>query len=314
VLGDDQKRAQYDHFGTAEPFRGFEGFDFSDFMSDIGGFGMDFDRIFETFFGGGFGGARQRRRQRGADLRYDLEIELEEAAFGATKTISVPRAEECDACNGTGAENASDIVSCPECNGRGVTTRTQRTPFGIFSTTTTCRKCRGDGKYIKNECKACDGKGVVRKTRKIEIKIPAGAVDGTNLRVQGEGEAGESGMPAGDLYIVVHVKPHKIFERHGNDIYIKAPVSFVTATLGGEIEVPTLKGKANLKIPSGTQSNTVFRMKGLGIPDLHSHHVGDENVEVVITVSEKLTKKQRQLLEEFEKEGGKKGFFKGVFG
>ena len=280
-------------------------------MSDIGGFGMDFDRIFETFFGGGYG--RARRRQRGSDLRYDLEIELEDAAFGATKTIAIPRLEECGKCNGTGAENKSDIVTCPDCNGRGMTTRTQRTPFGLFSTTATCRRCGGQGKYIKNECQECDGKGVVRKTRKIEVKIPEGAVDGTNLRIQGEGEAGEKGISAGDLYIVIHVKPHKIFERQGGNIYVKIPVSFTTAALGGEIEVPTLKGKASLKIPAGTQSNTVFRMKGLGIPDLHSHHKGDENIEVYIEVPEKLTSKQKKLLEEFEKEEkhSKKGMFKG---
>ena len=311
VLGDEQKKAQYDQFGTAgEQFQsGFSGFDFSDFMSDIGGFGMDFDSIFENFFGRG---QRTRRRQRGSDLRYDMEIELEDAAFGANKTINIPRLEECEKCNGTGAESKSDIVTCDECNGKGVTTRTQRTPFGLFSTTTACRKCQGQGKYIKNECNECSGKGVIRKTRKIEIKIPKGAVDGTNLRIQGEGEAGEKGMASGDLYIVIHVKPHKIFERQGNNIYVKVPVSFSTTALGGEIEVPTLKGKANLKIPAGTQSNTVFRMKGLGIPELQSHHAGDENVEVYITVPEKLTKKQKELLHEFEKESGKKGFFKNL--
>ena len=312
VLGDDQKRAQYDRHGTTgEQFGGFEGFDSSDFMSDVGGFGFDIDEMVDKIFGGRFDkGQRTRRRQRGSDLRYDLEIELEDAAFGATKTISVPRLEGCEKCGGTGAESGSDIVTCNECNGRGVTTRTQRTPFGLFSTTTTCRKCRGEGKYVENECHECDGQGIVKMTRKIEVKIPAGAVDGTNLRIQGEGEA-TKGMSAGDLYIVVHVKPHKIFERHDNDIYVKVPVSFAIAALGGEIGVPTLKGKASLKIPAGTQSNTVFRMKGLGIPSLHGHHTGDENVEVYITVPEKLTKKQRELLEEFEKEEkhGKRGLF-----
>ena len=314
VLGDDSKRAQYEQFGTAgEQFQGFSGFDFSDFMSDVGGFGMDFDSIFENFFGGG---TRTRRKQRGSDLRYDIEIELEDTAFGTTKTINIPRTEQCEACDGTGAESNSDIANCDECNGRGVTTRTQRTPFGLFSTTTTCRKCRGQGKYIKKGCRECNGKGVVRKTRKIEINIPQGAVDGTNLRIQGEGEASESRMSAGDLYIVIHIKPHKIFERHDNNVYIKIPIPFTIAALGDEIEVPTLKGKASLKIPAGTQSNTVFRMKGLGIPDLHSHHAGDENVEVFITVPEKLTAKQKKLLEEFEKEEkqSKKGLFKGVFG
>ena len=310
VLGDDQKKAQYEQFGTAgEQFRGFEGFDFSDFMSNISGFGFDFDRIFEDFLGGT---QRTRRRQRGSDLRYDLEIELEDAAFGATKTISIPRLEECEKCHGTGAESASDIATCQECNGRGVATRTQRTPFGLFSTTTTCRKCKGQGKYVKNKCHECDGQGVVRKTRKIEIKIPEGAVDGTNLRIQGEGEAGK-GMHSGDLYIVIHVNPHKIFERHDSNIYIKVSIPFTTAALGGEIEVPTLKGKASLKIPPATQSNTIFRMKGQGIPNLHSHHIGDQNVEVHITVPEKLTKKQKQLLEEFGKESGNKSFFNKMF-
>ena len=313
VLGDDQKKTQYDQYGTAGgQFTGFQqGFDFSDFMSDVGGFGMDFDSIFENFFGGR--GQRQRRRQRGSDLRYDLEIELEDAAFGAKKTISIPRLETCPKCDGTGAESKSDIATCDECSGKGVATRTQRTPFGLFSTTTTCRKCRGQGKYVKNECPECDGIGNVEKTRKIEISVPKGATDGTNLRIQSEGESGK-GMPSGDLYIVIHVKPHRIFERHGNDIYIKAQVSFSTAALGGTIEVPTLKGKASLKIPAGTQSSTMFRMKGLGIPDLHSHHVGDENVEVYVEVPEKLTSKQKKLLEEFEKENKSKEFMKGVFG
>src|SRR3989338_7991239 len=179
---------------------------------------MDFDRIFENFFGGT---QRTRRRQRGSDLRYDLKIELEDAAFGAAKTIEVPRLEECEKCNGTGAESRSDIATCPDCNGRGSTTRTQRTPFGLFSTTATCRKCRGQGKYVKNECPECDGKGVVRRTKSIEIKIPKGAFDGTNLRLQGEGESGGKGTESGDLYIVVHVSPHKIFQRHGNDVYLK---------------------------------------------------------------------------------------------
>lgn len=313
ILGDDQKRYQYDQFGAAgQQFSGFEGFDSSDFMSDIGGFGFDFDRIFETFFGGSSGG-RARRRQRGSDLRYDLEIELEDAAFGATKRISIPRMEECEKCKGTGAEDPDDIVTCNECNGRGVATRTQRTPFGLFSTTTTCRKCHGQGKYVKNECPECNGKGVARKTKSIEVKIPKGAFDGTNLRLQGEGEAGGRGTESGDLYIVVHVAPHKIFQRHENDVYLKIPVPFTIAALGGSIEVPTLKGKATLKIPTGTQSNTVFRMKGLGVPDLRGHHTGDENIEVYITVPDKLTKKQKKLLEDFEKESGK-GFLKGMFG
>ena len=293
VLGDDQKRAQYDQYGSAGPqFQGggFEGFDFSDVMSDTGGFGFDFDSIFENVFSGG---GRSRRRQRGSDLRYDLEIELEDAAFGAAKTISIPREEECLRCNGTGAENPDEVVKCPDCGGRGTATRTQRTPFGMFQTTSTCSRCRGQGKIIKNHSTECSGRGTVHKIRKIEIKIPEGAADGTNLRISGEGEAGGRGATTGDLYVVISVKPHKIFERNGNNIYVKIYVPFTIASLGGEIEVPTLKGKASLKIPAGTQSNTVFRMRHQGIPDLRSHHVGDENVEVIISVPEKLTKKQK---------------------
>ncbi|MBS3102789.1 molecular chaperone DnaJ [Candidatus Woesearchaeota archaeon] len=313
VLADDQKREQYDRFGTtAEQFRGFEGFDFSDFMSDIGGF--DFDQVFESFFGGGFGRRRRRGPSRGSDLRYDIEITLEEAAKGAAKQISIPKLMKCEKCNGRGAESEKDIVSCPDCSGSGVHRREQRTPFGIFATQTTCRKCRGQGTYIKKECANCDGTGVVRKTRKLEIKIPAGAEEETNLRIAGEGEAGEKGAEPGDLYIIIHVKQHGIFERHGDDIYTKANVPFAIAVLGGEIEVPTLDGKAKLKIPPGTQSNTVFRMKGKGIPYLHGSGQGDELIEVVIEVPEKLSKRQKELLKEFEKESEhKKGFFGRIF-
>ena len=315
VLADDEKRSQYDQFGTAADFgKGFEGFDFSDFMSSRAGF--DFDDIFESFFGGSnpFGARRRRGPRRGADLRYDMEITLEEAATGATKNIIVPRLESCSKCHGSGAESESDIVNCSDCNGSGVKRQTQRTPFGIFSTTATCGKCRGQGKYIKNECQICDGTGVVKKTRKLEIKIPAGAEEETNLRVAGEGEAGEKGTSPGDLYIVIHVKEHETFERHGDDIYVKVPMPFAIAALGGEIEVPTLDGKAKLKIPAGTQNNTIFRMKGKGIPYLHGSGVGNENVEVVIEVPEKLTKRQKELLQEFEKESkGKKGIFGKIF-
>ncbi len=315
VLADDEKRKQYDEYGTtAEQFgQGFQGYDFSDFMS---GSNFDFDSIFESFFGGGnpFGGRRRRGPRRGADLRYDIEITLEEAAAGATKHIIVPRLESCSKCHGSGAETESDIASCPDCNGSGVKRQTQRTPFGIFSTTATCGKCRGQGKYIKRECQICDGTGVVKKTRKLEIKIPAGAEESTNLRVAGEGEAGEKGTSPGDLYIVIHVKEHETFERHGDDIYVKVPIPFTIAALGGEIEVLTLDGKAKLKIPSGTQNNTIFRMKGKGIPYLHGSGAGNENVEVIIEVPEKLSKKQKELLKEFEKESkNQKGFFSWIF-
>ena len=315
VLADDEKRTRYDQFGTtAEQFgSGFEGFDFSDIMSESGGF--DFDNIFEGFFGGGFGRSRKRGPQRGSDLRYDMEITLEEAANGIVKHIDVPRLEQCDKCHGSGAESDDDIVNCPDCNGAGMQRRTQRTPFGMFSTTSTCRKCQGQGKHIKNECKVCDGTGVVKKTRKIEINVPAGAEEGTNLLVREQGEAGEKGAHPGDLYVIIHIKEHDVFERHGDDIYIKIPISFTIAALGGEIEVPTLEGKAKLKIPAGTQTNTIFKMSGKGIPYLHGHGTGNENVEVIIHVPEKLSKKGKDILKQFEKENKKKkGFLKEVFG
>ncbi|MDP6265941.1 MAG: molecular chaperone DnaJ [Candidatus Woesearchaeota archaeon] len=314
VLADDEKRTQYDQYGTtADRFgNGFQGFDFSDFMSGTGG-GFDFDDIFESFFGGRSPFGSRKTRRRGADLRYDLEITLNEAAISITKHIVVPRLEHCTKCHGSGAESETDIVNCPECNGSGMQRRTQRTPFGIFSTTTTCGKCKGQGKYIKKECQVCDGTGIVKKTRKLEIKVPAGAEEGTNLRVAGEGEAGEKESPSGDLYVVIHVKEHDIFERHGDDIYVKIPIPFTIAALGGEIDVPTLDEKAKLKIPAGIQNNTIFRMKGKGIPYLHGHGVGNENVEVVIEVPKKLSKKQKEILKEFEKESKKKGFLGKIF-
>lgn len=315
VLADDEKRTKYDQYGTtAEQFgHGFEGFDFSDFMSDVSGAGFDFDSIFEGFFGGRSPFRQKRGPRRGADLRCDMEITLNDAAEGAKRHIVIPRLESCTKCHGSGAESESDIVSCPDCNGSGSKKITQRTPFGLLSTTTTCGKCTGQGKYIKEECVVCDGTGVVKKTRKLDINVPAGAEEGTNLRVHREGEAGEKGAEPGDLYVIIHLKEHEIFERHGDDIYVKVPIQFTIAALGGEIEVPTLDGKAKLKIPAGTQNNTIFRMEGKGIPYLHDHDQGDENVEVVIEVPERLSKKQKELLKEFEQASKKKGFFGKIF-
>lgn len=323
VLADDEKRARYDQFGTAaESFGrgrgGFEGFDFSDFMSDVSGAGFDFDSIFDSFFGGGLGGfsrrqARQRTR-RGNDLRYDIEITLEEAAKGVKKTINLTHLFTCKKCNGKGYESEKDVEECPDCEGSGTVHTTRRAPFGfVISTQATCRKCRGSGRFIRKPCRECDGEGRVKKTKEIEINIPAGAETGTNLRLREEGEAGANDAESGDLYVIIFVKEHEIFKREGDDIYIEVPLNFTTASLGGEIEVPTLsEGKASLKIPAGTQTGTVFRMKGKGIPHLHGSGEGSQYVIVKIKVPEKLNKKQRELLLEFEKEFGKKGFM-GLF-
>ena len=316
VLGDDQKRQQYDQFGDADQFKqasGFGGFDSSNFGFDFSDFAsFDFGDIFDQFFGGGNRGGRKRGPSRGHDLRFDMEISLEEAAFGVEKEINLPRNEACKKCDGSGAKSSSDVETCSDCNGRGMATRTQRTPFGIFQSTGTCQKCKGEGQTIKSECATCDGTGVVPLKDAITVKIPKGAEEGTNLRVTGKGEAGLRGAETGDLYIVLHMKEHKTFSRRGDDIYLKMAIPFSTATLGGEIEVPTLDGKATLKIPQGTQSNTVFRMRGKGIPYLHNHGSGDEHVEVVVDVPTKVSKKQKKLLDDFEKED-KKGFLARVF-
>lgn len=307
ALGDQEKRAQYDRFGTtAEHMGGFEGFDFSDFMGR--GFSFDFDSIFDQFFGGG-----RRRQSRGNDLRYDMEITLEDAYFGAKKPITVPRLEQCEHCKGTGAEHPGDIVTCPECKGSGVLRRTQRTAFGYFQTQTDCPKCRGEGKYAKKECKNCDGTGVIRKTRKIEVSIPKGVDSNMRLRMPREGAAGEKGAEPGDLYIFITVKEHPEIEREGDTLYVNANLSFAQAALGSEIEVKTVDGTATLKISPGTQPGTLFRVKGKGMPHMQGSGHGDLLVRVTVNVPEKLTAKQKELLKEFEKEGKKKGIFERIF-
>jgi len=308
VLGDDQKRQQYDRFGTADfgPGGPGGGFDFSGF--DFGG--GDFGDLFESLFGGSpFGGnfrGRRRGPRRGADLRYDIEVELEDAVKGTEKHINIPRYETCTKCDGSGAASSNDITSCPECNGAGMVTRTQRTPFGMFQTTTTCRRCHGEGKVIDKPCDECDGAGRVEKERKIRVEVPAGVETGTTLRLPGEGEAGEKGAGKGDLYVVVHVSPHDIFDRKGNDLFVRVPISFITATLGDTIDVPTITGKAKLKIPAGTQSNTLFKMKDKGVPYIRGSSVGDQYVKVVVHTPQKLNKKQQSALKSFAKEMGDK--------
>ncbi|MFT4325911.1 MAG: molecular chaperone DnaJ [Candidatus Woesearchaeota archaeon] len=298
VLNDDQKRSNYDQFGTAgaqggfgggSGFGGFEGFDFG---------GEGFSDIFDSFFGGG---SRRRRNaaQRGSDLLYRITITLDKAFNGATETIAVPKYETCKDCNGTGAENADDVDTCPVCNGTGTVTRQQRTPFGVFQSSSTCHNCHGTGKVIKNFCSSCKGEGKVKVTKKIDVTIPAGIDTGNRLRVRGEGEAGSRGGPSGDLYIEVTVKEHDLFERQGDDLYATVPISFRQAVLGDAIKVPTMSGGASLKIPAGTESGTLFRMKGKGMPSMHGGS-GDQYTKVHIETPTKISKKQKELLEAFD--------------
>jgi len=300
VLGDDKKRQHYDQFGTADfgGGQGFSGFDFRDFGS---GFGFDFDDIFDTFFGGS-GGRRRHGPRRGADVEYELEITLEEAASGVKKQINVPRLETCSKCSGSGAKSDIHIKTCEVCQGSGSVTRRQRTPFGIFQSSSVCSRCHGQGKEIEVPCPECGGEGNVQKERKIAIDIPAGVDTGSRLRVAGSGQAGDKGGPSGDLYLYISVQDHDIFQRDGLDIYTEVPISFRDCCLGSQLEVPTLKGKADLKIPAGTKVNTIFRLKSKGIPSLRGFGTGDQLVKVIIEVPKKLSKKQKELLEEFNQD------------
>lgn len=307
VLGNDEKRQQYDQFGS-DSFkqgqgqgRGFSGFNQQDF-SGFGGFagGFDFEDIFETFFGGG---ARRSQQRRGADLRYDMEITLEEAAFGIKKQIKVQKRNKCKKCDGTGGENSE---TCTTCHGTGRIRTIKRTPFGAFQSQGPCETCEATGKIIKNPCSACDGDGYVENEKKIEIEIPKGVEDGMRLRVTGEGDAGRRGQQPGDLYVNIFVKEHEFFERDGNNINIEVPISYMQAVFGDNIEVPTLDGKAKLKIPKGTQSGTVFRMAGKGIERMHGYGSGDQNVLVTVDVPTKLSGKQKEALEKFGKTIGDK--------
>ncbi|HHW30206.1 MAG TPA: molecular chaperone DnaJ [Clostridiaceae bacterium] len=313
VLSDPQKRAQYDQFGHAgvDPngfggFGGFEGFDF-------GGVGD----IFETFFGGAFGSSTRRRNapQKGADLTYSIEITFEEAAFGVEKEITIHRMEECPTCKGTGAKDGTSIKTCTYCNGTGQIQYKQSTILGQFVNIKTCEVCHGEGKVITDPCTKCNGRGRIRKNRKIKLNIPAGIDDGQTISLRGEGEPGLRGGPPGDLFVHVRVKPHPIFQRQGNDVVCDIPISFVQAALGAEIEVPTLDGKIKYHIPEGTQTDTVFRIRGKGIPYLRSTGRGDQFIKVVVEVPKKLNEKQKELLRQFAQLSGEevqeqgKGFF-----
>jgi len=296
VLIDADKRAAYDRFGHAafaQGGAGGRGFHdpFDIFREVFGGAGGG---IFETFFGGGVG-MRGEDRQRGSDLRYDMQITLEEAAFGADKEIEVRKLDTCDKCQGSGAESGSRTVTCSACGGRGQVISAR----GFFQVSQTCPRCRGAGQMIEKPCRHCDGEGRAEKLSRIKLKIPAGIQDGSRLRSSRNGEAGTRGGPHGDLYVVIHIREHKVFQREDDDLYCEMPIPFTLAALGGEVEVPTLEGKAHVKVPPGTQSGQIFRLRGKGILNVNGRQRGDLLARLVVEVPSRLNSEQRQKLEEF---------------
>lgn len=298
VLSDDDKRAHYDRFGHAAAqgngAGGFSGFDpetfgdFSDILGDFFGFG--------DIFGGGR--SRRSRSARGHDLRYDLTVEFEEAVFGFSPKIKVKKAEVCSECGGSGADPAHGTETCSACGGQGQI----RFQQGFFTVSRTCSSCQGKGQVIKSPCKTCHGSGRVQKEKVLEVRIPAGVESGNRLRVAGEGEPGANGGPPGDLYVFITVKPHPFFKREGEHIYCEIPITVSQAALGTVVQVPTLQGKEKLKIPAGTQSGTTFRFRGRGVASLSGRGKGDQHVKVIVKIPTKLNERQRQLMEELEKE------------
>ena len=303
VLSDDTKKAQYDQYGH-DAFTQGGGASAGGFQGGFGGFGGQaggFGDIFDMFFGGG--GRQQQGPQKGNDLREDIDISFEDAAFGKSMDITVHRHEECDHCHGTGGEPGSKVDTCPNCRGTGQESVVQNTPFGQMRTQRTCSKCHGSGKIIEKKCSKCRGEGQVIAKRKIAIKVPPGVDNGSRLRVANEGEPGILGGPKGDLYVYIYVRPHKEFERNGNDVVSRVNISFAQAALGATVQVNTLDGKVDLKIPEGTQTGTAFRIKGKGIPYLRNpNQRGDQHIIVTVQTPKKLTEKQRELLLRFANE------------
>jgi molecular chaperone DnaJ len=295
ILADGDKRSAYDRFGHAGVSgNGSGGFDPSSFQ-DLGDIFGDFFGI-SDLFGGGGGGKRRSRVQRGADLREDITLEFEEAVFGTETQVTVRRHETCEECHGSGAAPGKAPVTCRSCNGQGQVRYQQ----GFFSIARTCPTCQGTGSVITDPCSKCKGEGRVLRQKTIDAKVPAGVEDGTRIRFSGLGEGGMHGGPAGDLYVVLHVKEHPFFEREGNDLYCVVPVSFAQVALGAEITVPTLEGDHTLKVPDGTQSGTTLRIRGKGVPVLNSRSKGDLYVEVRVQTPSKLSKRQKELLQELE--------------
>lgn len=296
VLSDPERRARYDRFGHAGGAQGFEGF---------GGFqGVNINDIFGDIFGEIFGGGRARGGRggpgRGADLRYNLEISFEEAAFGCRPKVPIPRPKKCETCSGSGSKSGMPPKPCGTCGGVGEVRFTQ----GFFAVSRTCSDCNGTGAVIPDPCSKCRGSGKVPSEEVIEVNIPAGVDNGTRVRLSGMGEPGDRGGPAGDLYVTVIVREHPLFQREDYEVFCEVPISFTQAALGSKIDVPTLDGKVKMTIPTGTQSGKVFRLKGKGVPHLHSQQRGDQHVRVIIETPTELSAKQRELLEKFAEASG----------
>jgi len=304
VLYNDEKRRMYDQYGHAgidQQYSTEDIFRTADFSEIFRGMGFGFDDIFERFFGRRVGFEQENHRRRGADLRYDIEISLEDAYNGLETEIQVPRTESCDVCNGNGAKPGTKPTKCPQCNGTGQARVSRKTPFGIFTQISTCSKCHGRGIIIEEYCQKCNGRGVIQITRGIELKIPRGIDEGSQLRLAGEGEAGNGG--SGDLYVMVHMKRHPKFNRNGPDLYYLKELSFPEAVLGAKVDVELLDGGIEkLKIPEGTQNGDVFRLSGRGMPNLRGRGYGDLYVEIKIKTPKKLSGKAKKLLEELSDE------------
>jgi molecular chaperone DnaJ len=309
ILSDDRKKSLYDRFGwdgiRSSGFSGFNNVNFEDLFSsfsDIFGGGGIGDLFGDLF---GFGGRRGRRERaaRGNDLRYDLEITLEDAFRGKKTEIEVPKRVHCKTCDGTGAKSASDIQTCPTCHGSGQRRIVNSTPFGQMINITTCNVCNGTGKKILHKCEECNGSGLIRQVRKLSIDIPKGIDNENSLRVQGEGEAGPQGALSGDLYLVIHIKPHSTFERHDSHLVCAQTITFSQAVLGDKIEIETLDGPTKLTIPPGTKSGTVFRLRDKGMPNFREYGRGDLLCKVDITIPKKISKEQREVLDQLKEMG-----------
>lgn len=300
VLSDKDKRTKYDQFGFAGVDPNY-GAGQGGFGGGFGGFDMgDLGDIFGSFFGGGSSRSRRNAPQRGETLQQRIMLSFEEAAFGCEKEITINRTESCDECGGTGAEKGTSVETCSNCHGSGVVMQTQRTPLGMFQTQGACPNCRGTGKIIRKPCKKCGGTGKMRKSRTLKVKIPAGIDDGQSIQLRGQGNAGVNGGPSGDVIVTISIRPHPLFTRDGNNVICEIPISFPQAALGDTLQVPTIDGKVEYTIPEGTQTGTVFRLRGKGIQNVNGRGRGDQYVRVNIEVPTHLTDHQKHLLRDFE--------------